>query len=553
MTRFLQFLQLTGIIVLSIAVFFLHGAIQSINSAKVRDINFLAEKILQLQEGLTSTNASIDETQRRVSDVTGNLYSNLSTLGASLAIESPVALFETSLANPISSSASTMTLNSATTKDGSTLASSTYSFIIDEGTTNEEFVKADCTSTACTNMSRGLSVLTGTTTVSALQKAHRRGASVKITDGPLLLNLTRIINGYGKLPNRITYDGVASSTFTQYDLIDKDYADGLSYAGAPNGSQTVKGIFEAATGAEAAAGTILGATGAELTLTGRISTSTCDSAANSVIVSALSTGKIAAGCIDLTATYTWTGAHIFSSTVTFNATTTATAPTIGFGTFAQMVASTTLTGNATPQPVFVSTTTDALLLSDANDNMASQFVGFAIDSVTNGGTTTVQFSGVVAGFSGLTRGSKYYVQDAVGTIGTSVGTNDILVGTAISATELLIERNPEWEYVGSGTRTTGGDIPGPSIARFAIVFMQKFAGNACDGASSEVSFQTQFTLAKVGATTASHQAAHGCGAGQGPTGSSLLEVTFTSTSSVRVAASTNGSASGGNFTAYFYR
>src|SRR3990167_5119458 len=46
--------------------------------------------------------------------------------GASLDIPTPVALFETTLASSISTSATTMTLTSATDKDGNTLASSTY-------------------------------------------------------------------------------------------------------------------------------------------------------------------------------------------------------------------------------------------------------------------------------------------------------------------------------------------------------------------------------------------------------------------------------------------
>jgi hypothetical protein len=156
-------------------------------------------------------------------------------LGASNPIESPVALFDTSLASAITSSATTMTLVSALTKDGTTLASSTYSFIIDEGTASEEFVRADCTATACVRMERGISAITGTTTVTALQKAHRRGASVKITDAPLLLNITRIINGIGKFPNVLTYDsGISTASFTaNNNIVTKAYVDGIAFGSTP--------------------------------------------------------------------------------------------------------------------------------------------------------------------------------------------------------------------------------------------------------------------------------------------------------------------------------
>lgn len=51
----------------------------------------------------------------------------------------------------------------------------------------------------------------------------------------------------------------------------------------------------------------------------------------------------------------------------------------------------------------------------------------------------VEFDGIISGFSGLTIGSKYYISDTAGTIQTTPGTVSILVGTAISATEILIK------------------------------------------------------------------------------------------------------------------
>ena len=64
-------------------------------------------------------------------------------LGASFQTPEVRALFETTLASAISSSATSFTLTSATDIDGTALASSTYAFIIDEGTSVEEFVLAD--------------------------------------------------------------------------------------------------------------------------------------------------------------------------------------------------------------------------------------------------------------------------------------------------------------------------------------------------------------------------------------------------------------------------
>lgn len=172
--------------------------------------------------------------------------STVNRLGASLDIPTPIALFETSLANRISSTATSFTLTSATDKDGNTLASSTYGFIIDEGTASEEFVLADCTSTTCSNVTRGLSVRFGTTTVSALQKEHRRGASVKITDGPQLLIISNMLTGVQFFPNLLTYKSSVPNCIFNDDICDKGYIDTLTVAGGSAAATDTLGFIETA-------------------------------------------------------------------------------------------------------------------------------------------------------------------------------------------------------------------------------------------------------------------------------------------------------------------
>ena len=79
--------------------------------------------------------------------------------------------------------------------------------------------------------------------------------------------------------------------------------------------------------------------------------------------------------------------------------------------------------------------------SDANDINRLNFVGFAISNGTDGNPIDIQFNGIVKGFSGLEEGKKYYVTNTTGSIGLDGGTNKILVGVAISATELFIIKN----------------------------------------------------------------------------------------------------------------
>lgn len=189
-------------------------------------------------------------------------------VGASNTIVTPVALFETSLASSITSSATSMTLVSATTKDGTALASSTYGFIIDEGTVSQEFVRADCTGTTCTNMERGLSVLTGTSTIASLQKAHRRGATVKITDAPLILTLANALNGSQNIPRPIKYAPETSLPTTtiatsRQNLVSVGLLNDTAFngAGVISANTTSRGVVELATDLEVASSTASGSSG----------------------------------------------------------------------------------------------------------------------------------------------------------------------------------------------------------------------------------------------------------------------------------------------------
>ena len=183
------------------------------------------------------------------------------------------ALFETTLQDTITSSANAMTLITGTDKDGSAL-SGTIGFIIDEGSASEEFVLGSVTGTAVTSMTRGISVADGTTEVAGLKKAHRKGASIKITNHPLLIRLYRVINGDDAFPDNPQTLGDSSQLASSAaptadaDICNKKYADDLAIAGAPNATTTVKGISEIATDAELAAGTGTGGTGASTVATG---------------------------------------------------------------------------------------------------------------------------------------------------------------------------------------------------------------------------------------------------------------------------------------------
>lgn len=233
-----------------------------------------------------------------------------------------VSLFESSLQSSISDSATSMTLVSGTDRAGNSL-SGYMCFTIDEGTSVAEFVCGTASSTAVSSLTRGISPLTGTSTVASLKFSHRRGASVKVTNYPQLAIVSRILNGDETLPNLIKYDSsIATSTIAAnlQALVNVDLLNSTAFNGSPDASATVKGISEAATAAELLAGTGTGSTGALLFAPASLFNAT--SSATTLVPVTKTNGKLSQSFLDLTENYTWTGVQTFSSaTTTFSATT----------------------------------------------------------------------------------------------------------------------------------------------------------------------------------------------------------------------------------------
>lgn len=219
------------------------------------------------------------------------------------------SLFDTILASGIGTSDSSLTLSSAALRDGTTL-SGYVCFSIDEGTPVAEFTCGTVSGTSVTGLVRGIDPISGTTTVTALKFAHRRGADIKVTDYPVIGILSRILNGNDTLPNVISYGSnvaistssnqlvhsnylnnnyvslpdnqtisgnktfTGSNTFTLEvtgttptvagSLATKGYVDGVATSGAANANTATKGLVQEATGAQIVAGTATGTTGARL-------------------------------------------------------------------------------------------------------------------------------------------------------------------------------------------------------------------------------------------------------------------------------------------------
>lgn len=221
------------------------------------------------------------------------------------AIPVVVSLFETSLASKISTSDSSMTLVSGSDRNGTAL-NGYMCFTIDEGTASVEFVCGTASSTAVSSLTRGIDPLTGTTAVTALKKEHRRGATVKVTNYPQLAIVSRILNGDDTFPNRISYvSTIATSSLTTYNLVNKQYVDGVALQGAPTATSTTPGLVELASRTQLSAGTAMD--GAYTLVPQNAFFSSTPQAATTVPVTD-SNGKLAQGFQDLTVPWTFSTA-----------------------------------------------------------------------------------------------------------------------------------------------------------------------------------------------------------------------------------------------------
>jgi microcystin-dependent protein len=237
---------------------------------------------------------------------------------AGVALPQGVAIFETSLQGRISASDTSMTLVANSVRGGSTL-SGYQCFTVDEGRSDAEFICGTISGTTVSSLVRGVDPVTATSTNATLKFSHRVGASVKITDFPLIQRIRNLANGIETFPNPLYVDVSTStlSTLGTSTVATKEYVDYVGTSGCADGSDTARGCVETAIGTEASAGTSLGATGARLVLGANLGTSTCQVLTNSVLVASSTTGKLGGNCLDTGYAYTWTTTNTFSGTVNF--------------------------------------------------------------------------------------------------------------------------------------------------------------------------------------------------------------------------------------------
>lgn len=377
-------------------------------------------------------------------------FDNNENLGGNV----PVSATNWTLAAPITSTETTIDLTDFNDLRGNAVATTSmptkiYFVVEAENSSNAEIVlclaaNGDETNTQFTSCVRGLA-FSGTTetAVTANQKSHSAGASVIMT------NVGQFFNNFVDIDSAQTVAGVKTysvspivpSPTTDNQVANKAYVDGVAQQGGATSTETVVGISQLATTAEQAGNSF------DLNEPQVLSTKYASStSANNYVMISDSEGE-------LDSSFIGDNNYIFGGGVTLSATTTLADITIGHNVVA-MKASTSITGASTPQPVYIASSTNAeaggVLIVDGDDQDTLGFIGFAITTAATGTTVYVQTDGIVGGFTGLFKGADYYVSDTVGTIATTTGTYDVFVGTAISATEILMQRR-EFQYIGNFT------------------------------------------------------------------------------------------------------
>ena len=422
------------------------------------------------------------------------------TLG--VAIPKVIAWFEDTLQASISSLATSLTLVDGTDKEGNSL-SGTYGLTIDEGGANEELVIATCAGTACTSITRGVSVADGETSVTALKKSHRRGASIKITNAPTLIVVQRVMNGDEGFPNRLWYDDQPTFASTT-DIVTKKYVDDVGAGGfTASNVDTDYGIQVFGTSPETLGIDLASLSGLRMDNDGDLQIAT--STGSGVYVDTDNTIKVATS-----SDFAWTGTHSFSGTNTFSATSTFSANLIADG-FVQ--AYTALEGISAMDAVISTSTatTTSQMVAQADASLASttySFIGFALTDADGGETVYVQTSGEVSGFTGgLTTTTLYFLSDTAGEISDSSGTVEGIVGIATDYDTINLDTRSNYgmQYVGSMSITTSATTVVPyTAARFAIIKVTA-GGTNCAA-------QGTVTIARKGIATATlYETGYGVG------------------------------------------
>lgn len=356
-----------------------------------------------------------------------------------------------------------------------------------------------------------------TTEATARKFNHESGSQVLLyTNSPAFYDdfankdNDETITGLWTFPTGANYPKVGatySAPTTDEHVATKKYADDLAIAGAPDGSTTVKGIFEEATVAEQGSATATGATGARLVPANANLVKTSSGAGDENKIAVLdASGTFANGFIDKARTwgtvqsFTANNAQITSDADSANDAVRFSQVQSLVGASSAFTTGEAINGSTTPQVVCIKASDGLLYKADANDSTLTMAVGFVNTNALITTTPTLVTSGFISGFTGLTQNATYYVSDTAGTVSTTQSTTcAIPVGKAVSTTTLQIALG---KRVATGSITHGSAAPGTQDVTTTIGFRPTkiTLGVSADITGSTSTGSTRATLVYMGTT-----------------------------------------------------
>ncbi len=415
----------------------------------------------------------------------------------------PVTDYEARTTSYISSSASTIPVNSTKDKAGNEISLTNISvsstpyvyFSLEPGTSREEIVACGAKSVGSwSSCLRGLPFQGGSLTASStLQFAHNAGSKIVITNvGQFFTEFVSISGNqtvydtktFNTLPRATSTTALPSSNaeFTTwyaaqtlvaggFSALNIDTAYGLSAAGtAPekvriNISPTSSGMYfpggQLAIQTSSTGGAVVNGSGSLVVDTGDSLTWT----AAQTFAAAINVGTPSAVTEATPKSYVDTGINTFTATGT--------------------AAGTISAGNLL---AFSSTSSRLFVASSAASTTAWNYVGVALSSATVGTTVTyARPGGIAPGFVGLTPGSAYYLSTGGG-VATTPGTIPVKIGTAYSTSSMMLQK-PGFRAVVSGNSSnlcnTGASVEAQSISfvptKISMVCASSFGSNGSSG------------------------------------------------------------------------
>lgn len=362
--------------------------------------------------------------------------------------------------------------------------------------------------TGITQNANGTATLTGVKTVlcvspytetSGLAKEHSGGSTVAVAVTSGFLNTFT-----NKLNNETITGTWTIPTHTSSDVHQPasiEYVNNIALSGAPNASETVKGLVELATAAECAAGTSAGATGARLVVPASNCKSSSAGAGDANKVPVLD----ANGLLDQTflgGARTWAGVNSFTADncqITSDANSANDAvrmslmqAEISKGYTTGTAGETIAVGNA-----LYLKASDGKLWKTAGtaDESTFSFVGIAVSAGNANATIYYAKPGDIAtGMSGLTAGTPYFITDTAGLVGTAPGSRYAKIGQALSATTMLV-KEPKFRASGSqvfSSTTTAVQTCGFYPARIMVYALQGVSCSHTDNAENNVCMKHRF-------------------------------------------------------------